>query len=91
MDLQATLAVSFIGRGQARNGEVGPARFGSYKKPLGVGVLPYLPPEQHAKLPASAAVIAVTSCSLSTPSFFGQIAWPETNHCQFDILQFRHS
>jgi len=30
--------------------EVGPARFGSYRKPMGVGALPYLPPEQHAKL-----------------------------------------
>jgi transposase len=29
-----------------------------------VGVLPYLPPEQHAKLPASAAVIVVTSCPI---------------------------
>jgi len=51
MDLHATLAVSFIGRGQARIMEVGPARFGSYRKPMGVwGALPYLPPEQHAKL-----------------------------------------
>jgi hypothetical protein len=39
MDLQATLAVSFIGRGQARMMEMmeaGPARFGSYRKPMGV-------------------------------------------------------
>src|SRR5262245_20489053 len=36
MDLHATLAVSFIGRGQARIMEVGPARFGSYRKPMGV-------------------------------------------------------
>jgi len=34
-------------------------------------MLPYLPPKQHAKLPASVAVTAVTSCSSSTPLFFG--------------------
>jgi hypothetical protein len=34
-------------------------------------MLPYLPPEQHAKASASADVTAVTNCSLSTPSFFG--------------------
>jgi hypothetical protein len=54
--------------------EGGTARFGSFKKPLGVwGVLPYLPSEQHAKLPASAAVrllfeypiIFWTACSLN--------------------------
>ena len=32
----------------------------------------YLPPEQHAALPASAAVTAVTGYSSSTPLFFGQ-------------------
>jgi len=31
MDLQATLAVSFVGRGQALIMEGGPARFGSYR------------------------------------------------------------
>jgi hypothetical protein len=32
----------------------------------------YLPPEQHAALPASAAVTAVTGYSSSTPLFFGR-------------------
>jgi len=67
MDLQATLAVSFIGRGRARNGEVGLARFGSYRKPC---MLPSLPPVQHATLPASADVTAVTGYSSSTPIIF---------------------
>jgi hypothetical protein len=36
MDLQATLAVSLIGRGQAPYHGGRPARFGSYRKPMGV-------------------------------------------------------
>jgi len=51
----------------------GPAHFGSYRKPMGVGVLPYLPPDQHAALPASEDVAAVTGYSSSTPLFFGRL------------------
>jgi hypothetical protein len=36
----------------------------------GVGALPYLPPEQHATLPASEDVTAVTGYSSSTPIIF---------------------
>jgi|SRR5262245_40229021 hypothetical protein len=47
----------------------------------GCGVLPYLPPEQRATLPASEDVTAVTDYSSSTPLFFGRarapIAWPQ--------------
>jgi hypothetical protein len=86
MDLQAALPVSFIstwrlvkghGRGQARiivevEARACPLRQ-LQKTHGGVGVLPYLPPEQHAKLPASAAVrllfeypiIFWTACSLN--------------------------
>jgi len=42
----------------------------------GVGVLPYLPPEQRATLPASEDVTAVTGYSSSTPLFFGRPARP---------------
>src|SRR6516225_1584170 len=35
-------------------------------------MLPYLPPEAHATLPASKAVTAVTDYSWSTPLFFGR-------------------
>ena len=60
-------------RGQARNGKKRTCPLRQLQETHGgVEVLPYLPPEQHAKLPASAAVTAVTSCSLTTRSFFGQ-------------------
>jgi hypothetical protein len=50
MDLQATLAVSLIGRGQAPAWrEACPLRQ-LQKTHGGVGALLYLPPEQHAKL-----------------------------------------
>src|SRR5262245_27266625 len=42
----------------------------------GVGVLPYLPPEQRATLPAPEDVTAVTGYSSSTPLFFGCPARP---------------
>jgi len=51
---------------------LGPARFGSYRKPMGVlGVLPYLPPVATT-LPASEAVTAVTDYFSSSPLFFGR-------------------
>ena len=50
MDLQATLAVSLIGRGQARIMEGAYPLRQLQKTHGGVGALPYLPPEQHAKL-----------------------------------------
>src|SRR5262245_7361860 len=40
----------------------------------GVGVLPYLPPEQRATFPASEDVTAVTGYSSSAPLFFGRPA-----------------
>jgi hypothetical protein len=46
-----------------------PARFGSYRKRR--LVFPYLPPGEHATLPTTVAVTAVTSYPSSIPLFFG--------------------
>src|SRR5262249_50641820 len=40
----------------------------------GVGVLPYLRPEQRSTLPASEDVTAVTGHSSSSPLFFGRFS-----------------
>ena len=43
--INAQIAASLDGAGRPVSWRVGPARFGSYRKPMGgVGVLPYLPP-----------------------------------------------
>src|SRR5215831_2500374 len=67
MDLHATLAVSFIGRGQARIMEVGPARLGSYFGGASVSTA-----RAACPLSASAAVTAVTGYSSNSPLFFGR-------------------
>src|SRR5262245_62369878 len=67
MDLHATRAVSFIGRGQARIMEVGPARLGSYFGGASVSTA-----RAACPLSASAAVTAVTGYSSNSPLFFGR-------------------
>jgi hypothetical protein len=48
------------------------SRFGSYRNPLGVGMLPYLPREWSATFSASEDVIAVTNLCFGCSSFFGR-------------------
>src|SRR5262249_46210158 len=59
--------------GQAPVGREGLPTSAATGNPWGVGVLPYLPREQHATLPASEDVTAVTGYSSSTPLFFGRL------------------
>src|SRR5215831_17781987 len=78
--INAQIAASLTWRGQARivvevEARACPLRQ-LQKTHGGVGVLPYLPPEQPATLPASEDVTAVTGYSSSTPLFFGCPARP---------------